>query len=140
MIRPSRSLLIGLAILGSVAFGACGDTEGGAPSGPMASDEVVAGATGDATDCAAAPGEKATVEIGDFEFTPNPVQIDLCDSIVWSNVHDQSHTSTGNGDLSWSTGNIAAGAEADPIVFDTPGGFAYTCALHPFMKGIVEVS
>lgn len=59
---------------------------------------------------------------------------------MWSNTHNQAHTSTGNGDFSWSTGNLAAETEGDPIVFATPGEFTYMCAFHPFMKGTVEVS
>jgi len=66
--------------------------------------------------------------------------VNACDEIVWSNTHDQAHTSTRSGDLGWSTDNIAAGAQSEPIVFDTPGELTYMCALHPFMTGTVEVS
>jgi plastocyanin len=123
-----------------VSLGACGGDDDGAAATPTtpAGDEVV-GANGEPVDCDQSD-QVVTVEIGDFEFLPTPVQVDLCDAVVWSNVHSQPHTSTGNGDVSWSTGNIAAAADSDPIVFDTPGEFAYMCALHPFMKGVVEVT
>jgi plastocyanin len=137
--------IVGLAVL--AVLGACGDTDGGpeqrfesAPPDTTAEEADPAGASGDAVDCADAPGETVTVEIGDFEFLPEPVSVRACDEIVWSNGHDQAHTSTGSGEVTWSTGNIAPGAAADPIVFDTPGEHAYMCALHPFMTGIVEVS
>jgi plastocyanin len=81
-----------------------------------------------------------TVEIPDFEFSPTPVEVAACDQVVWSNVHSQAHTATGNGAFSFSTGNIAADGESEPIVFDATGSFTYICALHPFMTGTVEVS
>ena len=81
-----------------------------------------------------------TVEIGNFVFNPTPVTVAVCDSVVWKNTHNQAHTSTGNGDKSWNTGNIAPGASATPIVFDKTGSLAYMCALHPFMHGVVQVS
>jgi plastocyanin len=56
------------------------------------------------------------------------------------NAHDQAHTSTGTGDQDWSTGNIQPGASSEPVTFDDAGTFTYICALHPFMKGEVEVS
>jgi plastocyanin len=145
-----RSPLAALAIVGLAVLGACGDSDGtpdGTPaqrSGSGAPDTTTAGtavgASGEAVDCAGTEGETVTVDIGDFEFIPDRVSVSACDQIVWSNTHDQAHTSTGSGDVRWSTGNIAPGAEADPIVFDTPGEFAYMCALHPFMKGTVEVA
>ena len=81
-----------------------------------------------------------TVEIPEFAFDPNPVEIAVCDSVVWKNVHTQAHTSTGNGDKVWSTNNIAPNAESEPVRFEETGSFAYICALHPFMKGTVEVT
>lgn len=142
MLPPKRLLAIALA-LSTVALTACGDDDddGGGPAPEVAApeDTVAAGATGEPVDCAT-PGETVTVDIGDFEFLPERVQVAACDEIVWNNTHTQPHTSTGNGDASWSTGNIAAAVESDPIAFDTPGEFAYMCALHPFMKGVVEVS
>jgi plastocyanin len=142
MINPTRTLLAGLALLGLLGLSACGDTTddsaGESPTETTASGGE--GAAGEPVDCADAPGETVTVEIGDFVFEPATVTVGACDEIVWSNVHNQAHTSTGNGDVSWSTGNLAPGAEADPIAFDTPGTFSYICALHPFMEGTVEVT
>ncbi len=139
--KPSTRTMIALA-LGALPLAACGGSDDGA-SDPTemttGGDLEAAGATGDAVECDA-PGETATVEIGDFVFDPTPLSVDVCDSVVWSNVHTQAHTSTANGDISWSTGNLAAGDDSEPIVFDTPGEFAYMCALHPFMQGIIEVT
>ena len=142
MIPPKRLLLVALAV-GAVSLTACGGDDDGGDMGSEAPDASAAvdaaGATGDAVDCSSA-GETVTVEIGDFEFLPERIEVAACDEIVWTNIHTQPHTATGNGDFNWSTGNLAEDADSDPTVFDTPGEFAYMCALHPFMKGVVEVS
>jgi plastocyanin len=132
MRRPTRHLtLLGVAALGLAGLAGCGDTT---------ADEPTADAAGGGADCAAGTGETVTVEIPEFMFEPTPVEISACDSVVWKNTHDQAHTSTGKGDKAWSTGNIAAGSESDPVRFEDAGSFAYICALHPFMQGTVEVS
>lgn len=144
MISHPRSLVAAVALVGLVGLGACSDDDDdAAPADTTMADSTTStegGPAGEAVDCAGTPGGTVTVEIPDFEFAPDPVQVDACDALVWSNTHDQAHTSTGNGDFSWSTGNIAAGSEGEPIVFDAAGEFTYMCALHPFMKGTVEVS
>jgi plastocyanin len=89
--------------------------------------------------CATGSGETVVVEIPEFVFEPDPVEIARCDSVVWQNAHDQAHTSTADGEVAWSTGNIAPGERAEPVAFEATGSFAYRCALHPFMQGTVEV-
>ena len=140
MLRPTRAL-VGLVV--AAALTACGD-DGDDDAQPVETghDELPAagGATGEPVDCSGVEGASVTVEIPDFEFSPTPVEVSACDEVVWSNTHTQPHTSTSNGDVSWSTGNIAVDGQGDPVLFDTPGSYAYMCALHPFMKGTVEVS
>jgi plastocyanin len=140
-LRPLRQA--GVALMALALLGACGSDDGASDATTTttaSTDGAATGASRSAVDCSGADGATVTVEIGDFEFLPDPVSVSACDEIVWRNVHDQAHTSTGSGEVTWSTGNIAPGADADPIVFDTPGEHAYMCALHPFMKGVVEVS
>jgi plastocyanin len=139
---PSHRLsrLAGLALMTLALLGACGSDDGPSDPATTTTAAVATGASGEAVDCTGSEGETITVDIGDFEFIPDRVSVGTCDQIVWSNTHDQAHTSTGSGDVSWSTGNIAPGSTADPIVFDTPGEFAYMCALHPFMQGTVAVA
>lgn len=137
MLPSLRPLLAGVALAGVLGLSACGDTAD--ESTPTTAAEG-SGPSGEAADCAGAAGERVIVDIGDFVFEPPTVSVSACDEIVWTNTHDQAHTSTGNGGFEWSTGNIAPGSNAAPIVFDTPGDYSYICALHPFMKGSVEVS
>ena len=113
-------VVVALACVGVLA--ACGD------------DEPTPSAAG-AEDC-----ETVTVDIGDFAFEPTPVDVGVCDSVVWTNAHDQAHTSTGDGDVAWSTGNLAPGETSEPVTFDDTGEHTYICALHPFMQGVVSVT
>lgn len=128
MRRPTahRTLAVATVALAAVALAACGDTTADEPAS--------------AAGCAVGAGETVTVEIPEFAFSPDPVQISTCDEIVWENTHDQPHTSTGKGEQTWSTGNVAPGASAEPVRFEEAGSFSYICALHPFMTGTVEVS
>lgn len=80
------------------------------------------------------------VEIPEFRFSPDPLRIKAGTAVVWHNGHNQAHTSTGAGAMRWNTGNVAPGATSAPVVFPEPGTYPYFCALHPFMKGTVEVS
>ena len=143
MSRSSRALLAVLSL--GAGLGACssdgggGDDDGRRTETTEATADESSGA-GEPVDCEMGRGETITVEIPDFEFAPDPVQVGTCDAIVWSNAHDQAHTSTKSGDTGWSTDTIAAGSQSEPIVFDTPGELTYMCALHPFMTGTVEVS
>ena len=139
MIRSPRTLLAALALVGLGGLAACGSDDADGEATETTEAEASA-PTGDPVDCASTPRETVRVEIPEFEFAPDPVQVSTCDEIVWSNTHDQAHTSTRSGDTGWSTDTIAAGAESEPIVFDTPGELTYMCALHPFMTGTVEVS
>ena len=135
MRRPTP--LLALLLSGAaVVLAGCGDTTTDEDAGeaPSPTDE------GAAVDCDADPGDLVTVTIPEFAFQPDPVEISACDSVAWENTHTQAHTSTGDGDQQWSTGNLAAGATSEPVRFEAAGEFTYICALHPFMQGTVQVS
>lgn len=121
---PIRSALVALT---AAALAGCGDTGG---------DEAAAGPGG----CDGEDGDTVVVEIPAFEFDPEPVAVQACDSVAWANAHDQPHTSTGDGPQRWTTGNLAPGDRSEPVRFEAPGTYSYLCALHPFMTGTVEVS
>jgi len=59
-------------------------------------------------------------------------------SVAWTNLGAQAHTaSTIDGSLD--TGLVSPGSSA-PLQFDVPGGYAYMCTPHPWMKGNVAVN
>jgi plastocyanin len=89
----------------------------------------------------AAPASAATVSVGEYFFSPNPVKVAEGGSVVWNNTGSFTHTSTGNSPLSlWNTGNIAPGLPSAAITFRAAGSYPYHCAIHPtLMKGTVKV-
>ncbi|MFP5254277.1 MAG: plastocyanin/azurin family copper-binding protein [Acidimicrobiia bacterium] len=124
---PSRALRPALALVAvaTLAMAGCGDTE--------SADTAEEG-------CDPGQGTTVVVEIPEFSFEPEPVAISRCDSVAWVNAHDQPHTSTGDGEQRWSTGNLAPEERSGPVRFEASGTYSYLCALHPFMTGTVEVS
>lgn len=138
MRRTTRILTATLALSALTGLAACGDTTDDESTDTTTAESGDTGG-GAPADCST-PGETVTVEIPEFAFEPDPIEISTCDEVVWKNTHDQPHTSTGNGDQSWSTGNLQTDAESDPVAFEAAGSYTYMCALHPFMKGTVEVS
>lgn len=119
------------ATVAVAATAACdGDSDGEQPA-----------AAGGALATCDTPGRTVTVTIDEFVFDPTPVEVERCDEVVWTNGHDQAHTSTGDAGQKWSTGNIAPGeTSAEAVQFEKAGSFTYICALHPFMKGTVTVA
>lgn len=125
-----RKAAVALALFVLTAA-ACSDT------GPRTSNATAPTSASNATD---STSKTVTVKIGDFRFEPPTLRIRAGTAVVWRNTHNQAHTSTGAGDMRWNTGNVAPGAASAPVTFPKPGTFPYFCALHPFMKGTVEVS
>ena len=141
MIRPPRTLIAAVALTGLLGLAACGDTS----SDSSDSADQPAAETGDATtdeavDCVASPGETVTVDIGEFVFEPTPVQVGACDSVVWTNVHTRPTRPLVRATRRGPRGTRRPSETSEPVLFDAAGDFAYICALHPFMKGTVEVS
>jgi plastocyanin len=92
---------------------------------------------------AAAPAsaENHVVEVVDFRFAPDSLQIDPGDTVVW-NFEADGHTSTSARGESerWNSGAVAAG-QAFRHTFSEPGRFSYICIPHEFagMTGVVQV-
>ena len=88
---------------------------------------------------AAAPADDAmTVSIVEFAFVPDPVVVNVGDTVTWSNDGVIAHTTTAD-DGSWDSGTMNAG-DLFSVTFSTPGDFTYTCSIHPtLMTGTVSV-
>jgi plastocyanin len=98
----------------------------------------LAPAAGGATPAAdaAAPSEVA-VEIKDFAFTPQVLEIPVGTTVTWTNSDTTQHTATSSG--VFDSGVLAQGATFS-FTFDTPGTFDYICSLHPNMTGQIVVT
>jgi len=100
---------------------------------------LVAAATGIAALATAASVVAADtdVTIANFAFAPDPVTVNVGDTITWTNNDSAPHTATAD-DGSFDTGQLAQGDSGD-VTFDTAGSFAYHCSVHPNMTGTVVV-
>lgn len=139
----SRTLLACLALLLSLGLASCGD-EGEDTSAPPAAETERTAPEGSAAEAGgsepAPSGEAARaekVEIVEFTYQPDPVTIAAGGKVTWVNRDSAPHTATAEDD-SFDTGTIAQG-KIKSETFKEPGTYAYICAIHPTMKGTVEV-
>jgi plastocyanin len=79
-----------------------------------------------------------SVAIENFLFAPATVNVDVGDSVTWTNRDEEPHTATGNGG-SFNTGTLDQN-QSGSHTFTRAGRFPYICALHPSMKGTVVVA
>lgn len=77
------------------------------------------------------------VQIADYKFTPETIQVDAGTKVTFTNSDDTKHTATAD-DGSFDTGDLAQG-EGASVTLSKPGEFTYYCRYHPFMKATVEV-
>ncbi len=78
------------------------------------------------------------VDIGDFFFSPQTIQIDPGQTVRWVNTSmGISHSSTSD-DAFWDSGLISPGGHFD-YTFSDAGTFGYHCTPHPSMMATVEV-
>lgn len=135
---------LALAVVLTIAAAACGG--GAATSAPgtdaapsEAASSEAAPSDGAATACEVVE-EAGTVqaEAADFAFSPDPITASVGATVTWTNADSAPHTVTLD-DGSCDSGQFGQGASAT-LRFNAAGTYAYHCALHPNMKGTVEVS
>jgi plastocyanin len=93
-------------------------------------------ATAESGDDDAAEGE--AVEIQDFQFSPDTLEIPVGTTVTWTNGGEAPHTATAD-DGSFDTGRIEPGESAS-VTFDEAGEFAYHCDVHPRMTATIVVT
>lgn len=77
------------------------------------------------------------IGIGDYEFRPSSVNVQVGDTIVWTNGDATLHTATS--DMGWwDTGPLGLG-QTGSYTFATAGTFSYHCAFHSWMRGSITV-
>jgi aldose sugar dehydrogenase len=94
------------------------------------------------------PGVSILVTIngisGDNSYAPNPITINLGDTITWYNADTISHTATSGSDGDPDEGQLFDSAailskQAFTLKFDNKGTFDYYCVYHPLMVGEIIV-
>ncbi len=77
------------------------------------------------------------VSIVDFDFRPPTVNIQVGDTVTWTNNGRAVHTVTSD-TIGFDSGRLNPG-QGFSHTFDAPGTFPYHCALHPNMHGTIVV-
>lgn len=113
--RTLRRLALGTALLTTLVLGACG------------SDAKPQDGVG-----------KTSVEIVDFNFKPEALQVKVGTKVTFTNKDSFDHTVTAK-DKSFDSGNLAKDATFEQT-FDKAGTYEYLCNIHNSMTGSVVVS
>jgi plastocyanin len=89
----------------------------------------------DATQGAEAPAAaEVPVDIRDFAYSPNPIEIAAGDTVTWTNQDEVPHTATGEDRDVLQSGTISPGSSFSQA-FPEAGEFGYFCEFHPNMSG-----
>jgi plastocyanin len=83
------------------------------------------------------PGVAGSVTIAGFVFAPGGITVDAGKPVLWTNTDDAPHQVTVVG-TKLKTDFLLKGQHAT-LTFPDAGVFNYHCALHPNMKGSIEV-
>lgn len=86
----------------------------------------------------AAPAPAHAVHVKNFAYSPAQLTIKAGDRVVFVNDDDEAHTVTAT-DKSFDSAGLDTG-DRWSYTFKKPGRYAYFCALHPWMKGVVVVT
>jgi plastocyanin len=83
--------------------------------------------------------ETDTVNLEPCAFVPTTARIATGTTVTFANVSDMPHLVTGS-NAAWGSrdSELAAGA-SQTVTFDRPGIYAYSCALHRGMTGVIVV-
>jgi amicyanin len=133
----AKSALVGLVVAGAVVaagmvlmtgmavmmWSGHAGMMGGRGSDP-ASESPVAGVT--------------DVRIDNFAFAPANIVVDAGTTVTWTNYDSVGHTVTSD-DGDELDSPLFGKNKTFSHTFDEPGEYAYHCAPHPYMKGLVTV-
>ena len=77
------------------------------------------------------------VEIKRLKFTVKELEVQIGDSVTWTNLDIAPHTATAI-DKSWDTGNLKRGESVTLMITE---GFStnYYCSFHPHMKASLKI-
>lgn len=108
------------------------------PVAEVAAPTEPAGETG-----AAEPGEvdapmEVAVDIVDFTFSPQVLEVPVGTTVTWTNSDTSQHTATAN-DGTFDSGVLAQG-DSFSFTFETAGTFDYFCEVHPNMTAQIVVT
>jgi plastocyanin len=76
---------------------------------------------------------------GSNSYNPNPIEINVGDTVTWINDDSSAHTVTSSNDSTFDS-DIMRRGETFSFTFDNVGEYPYFCTLHPSMVGTVIVT
>jgi len=87
----------------------------------------------------AAAAAEVEVTIDNFVFTPAEIAVAAGTRVVWVNRDDIPHLVAASASPPLFRSKVMDTEERYGFVFEAPGRYAYFCALHPHMQGVVLV-
>jgi plastocyanin len=106
---------------------------------PAPATATAAETPADAAQGAEAPAAaEVPVDIRDFAYSPDPLEIAVGDTVTWTNQDAVPHTATGQDRDVLQSGTIPPGASFSQG-FSEAGEFGYFCEFHPNMTGTIIV-
>ncbi len=78
------------------------------------------------------------VDIQNFKYKPQTVEIKAGTKVSFTNGDTAKHTATSQPQGKFDSGDISKG-QTKKVTFKTPGTFRYYCVYHAFMTGSVKV-
>ncbi len=79
------------------------------------------------------------IDIAGFAFSPDSLEINVGDSVLWTNSDAAPHTTTtDDAGATWDSGTLTTGMSWG-MTYNTPGVFPYHCDIHPSMTAILVV-
>jgi plastocyanin len=77
-------------------------------------------------------------DLGSNSYSPNPVKVEVGETITWVNDDSNLHTTTSNGGIFNS--DVLFEGKSFSYAFDREGEYPYFCDIHPGMVGTVVVT
>ncbi len=97
-------------------------------------------AQGGASSMAGSPASAraGTVAIANFMYAPSTVSVKVGTSVVFANHDSSEHTATSDTAGAFESGSLQQGQSVH-VKLSKVGSFAYHCAFHAFMHGVIKV-
>jgi len=102
---------------------------------------VVAGATAGGDGATARAAANVTITARDFFWSPDAVEIQVGDTVTWTNAQGFHNVLLGDSRLNQPGFPTDAAWNPPPqMTFTTPGSYTFVCEVHPGMTGTVTVA
>lgn len=140
-LRPRRrTASVGAACV-LLTLTACSSSGGGSSTTTSTTSAAAASsvASASASSSSTSSSTAARIVIKNFLFDPATLKVAPGTVVTVVNEDQVTHTATASSGHAFDTGNIAGGKSGTFTAPTAAGSYAYTCTIHPFMKGSLTV-